>query len=151
AGLVPLGSRYLLVESLRLRIHEVDIMVWAAAGGVNIQHVQAVGPRDKTVCRARRQTQEVTYRQRMIPSIEDGDTVARKEELVFLRPAMITAPVPLPRLDVNPVNRAGPFLLAVEQRLDAIRPQVLRAPRIVAAAVDQIQRLHDCPPSANRV
>src|SRR5438105_5004665 len=98
-------------------IHKKDIMVWPAAGGMDVKHAQAVGAGRESVRGSRRQPQEIADLQGILLTVENGAAAAGQHEIVFLRNFVIADVGASTRIDVNAIDGAGGFLVGLDQGL----------------------------------
>ena len=123
-----------------LAIGKISVAVGPTAGHVDIEHFQRLVRGDEPVGGAGRQPQEIAGFQGVFLAVEHGRTMARQDEVVFLRHAVIADSGPLMSGDGDAVDGRPAFLGQVDQRLDGIRAQALGPSRVATVAVDQSQR-----------
>src|SRR5688572_21837044 len=95
-----------------------------------------MGTGDEAVRGTRRQAEEVARSQWVFLAVEQGHAAAGEDVIEFLRDLVIADARALPGGDAHAPGGGGGLLERVDERLDVVGAELLRACGVAAAAVD---------------
>lgn len=105
---------------------------------MNVQHVEALRPRDEAVRRPRWQTDKVTLSKLEVLTVENCLATPSEDEIILLGNFVVTDVGSFSGWDVNPVCCPSTLLGSIEQGFDTVWSKGLRPTGIATAAMDEL-------------